>query len=241
MKRRARSSLAATAGIGGAVDRRQRVRRGQRADQNDAWRGDDLARLGAAERIRIGRVGKGAHRGPAVGEHAQSRRKCGADAEPIEHRRDVCTCGRERGIGEVERARSQQRGLQRLRAGDLRHRRSVEHGERGLDAAERHGRTRTQLAARKQRIDHRLGDDQDVARRAAAHRFAHRADGAEARVQRDAVVALEARAQCVDQSLDAPAQSTFNMATRCRLVETDREAGVTARAWRPKSRRPAPT
>ncbi len=234
MKRRASVVARGPRGDRGAVDGREGERRGQCADQRDAWRGADLGRLGAADRPRIAGIGQRPHRRPAVGEHAQARRECFAEAESIEHRRDVRAGGRERRVGEVERARADERCLQRVGAGDRRCGRAGRHGERGL----RRGRSARPTPARTSPLASSESIIASVTIRTshgAPPRSASRIAPTAPKVGRngDARGRARSRLQRVDQALDGAGAEDVQRRRQGHARSRFR-ARVIAPAWRPR-------
>ena len=131
MKRRAPSPSRAARGDGRAVDRGQLERRRQRSDQREARRVADLGDLRAADRARSSAPASSRIAVAPFGERAQARRRprrampsrCSTDAKWM----PAVDSAR---IGEVDRARGEQRGLQRLGVVDRRRRRRRSHRDR---------------------------------------------------------------------------------------------------------------
>jgi hypothetical protein len=106
------------------------------------------------------------------------------DAELAQHAGEVDAGGGPLGVGEAQRVGAEQRGAQRIGVGDARPRGAARHRDAGGHAAEVGARVGAQGAVGHQRVDHRGGDDEHVARLASLQRFLHRAHGPEARGQR---------------------------------------------------------
>jgi hypothetical protein len=120
----------------GGADHRELERVGQRADALGALGVEDLGDLRAASDSGLG-AGQFAHRGRAVREGAQPRRERLADAQAVEHRRNVDLRGGVLRIGKVDRAGRHRAGLQRLRRGDIGQRFAVAHRQTRAHATQR--------------------------------------------------------------------------------------------------------
>ena len=193
------SSAMKRSASGAVARRRSRWRRCRRWRARTAGSAPTSARPGVA-RISVACVQPSApasphrreraHRSRAVGEHATARARASRRMPSCFSIAATCAPAVERSAsGKVDRAGGEE-GLRSAAAA----RRSAGRGApsstaiAGAHPADR-GASGAQLAARLQRLDHRVGGDQDVARRAGAQRIAHRADGAERGGDGDAVVA----------------------------------------------------